>query len=413
MRPFLSVMLVVSLVLPGCGPGEPQAELYDPPGSTSTTGRPITDQPRRTIGFRDTGVWVTNEFAGARLSDFVRTEDNVYRATIRPENAPINNSAWYGFKIWSDRPDTVTVEFVYEDGTHRYWPKLSRDGTTWKPAADAAYVADTTAGTARLRLAVGPDTTWVSAQELRTSRFFDAWTAGLAARPGVERTVIGESVRGRPIRMLAFGGGGTPEGYVLVIGRQHPPEVTGTLALVAFLETLLSDDPLAVAFRERFRVLAVPLVNPDGVDLGHWRHNAGGVDLNRDWLDFNQPEVRQVRDTFVSAVEAADVPVVFAIDFHSTQTDVFYTHVRDLETNRPGLIDAWLQAIRDGVPGYTVVDESSDLGIPLAKNWFLETFGATSVIHEVGDEQDRELLARVARTSAEALMGLLTGGPGA
>ena len=34
---------------------------------------------------------------------------------------------------------------------------------------------------------------------------------------------------------------------------------------------------------EKFRVLAFPLMNPDGVDLGHWRHNAGGIDLNRDW----------------------------------------------------------------------------------------------------------------------------------
>ena len=41
-------------------------------------------------------------------------------------------------------------------------------------------------------------------------------------------------------------------------------------------------------------VIVYPLMNPDGVDEGHWRHNTGGIDLNRDWAHYNQPETRQV-----------------------------------------------------------------------------------------------------------------------
>jgi predicted deacylase len=184
--------------------------------------------------------------------------------------------------------------------------------------------------------------------------------------------------------------------------------VTGTLALKAFLEELLADDPEAAAFRARYRVLVVPLVNPDGVDEGHWRQNAGGVDLNRDWLNFNQPEVRLVRDAFVSTVRDAGAPVAFTIDFHSTQDDIFYTHTRDLETNRPGLLDAWLDSIRAAVPGYELVEEASGLETPVSKDWFYEAFDATSVTYEVGDEQDRALIARVAAASARSLMRLLT-----
>lgn len=36
-------------------------------------------------------------------------------------------------------------------------------------------------------------------------------------------------------------------------------------------------------------------MNPDGVDNGHWRHYAGGIDLNRDWANFNRPETRAVK----------------------------------------------------------------------------------------------------------------------
>ncbi len=410
MHPRFLLLPVVILALGACGDRGPIPESYDPPGSTITTGRPISDQPRRTIGFRETGVWVSNEYAGARLSDFVHVEDSLYRAVIRPENAPINNSAWYGFAIWADAPDTIAVELTYEDGTHRYVPKLSRDRATWQPIVDEDYAPDTTAGTATLRLAVGPDTTWVSAQEPWISGRFDAWTAGL---PGVVRTDIGESLRGRPIRMVSFGRESSPEGLVMVISRQHPPEVTGTLAMKAFVETLLGDGPQEDAFRSRFRVLVVPLVNPDGVDGGHWRHSAGGIDLNRDWLDFNQPEARHVRDAMVSEAERTGAPVVFAIDFHSTQEDVFYTHSRDLVPNRPGLLDAWLDSIRVAVPGYELVEEASGLGSPVSKNWFFEALGATSVTYEVGDEQDRDLIDRVASSAARALMAVLERNGGA
>jgi len=44
----------------------------------------------------------------------------------------------------------------------------------------------------------------------------------------------------------------------------------------------MGDSELAREFRRRFSIIMVPLLNPDGVVLGHWRHNVNGVDLNRD-----------------------------------------------------------------------------------------------------------------------------------
>ena len=82
----------------------------------------------------------------------------------------------------------------------------------------------------------------------------------------------------------------------MVFGRQHPPEVTGWLAMKAFVETLNGDSKLAKKFRKKYTTYVVPLMNPDGADLGHWRHNAGGVDLNRDWSQFHHPETQAVRD---------------------------------------------------------------------------------------------------------------------
>ncbi len=405
MRTFLFTVSMALLLLVGCRQTGDLPLSYDPPGSTVTTTREITPQKKRTIGFQQAGVWVSNEFAGARLNDFYQTDDATFTAVIRPENAPINNSAWYAFKIWARRTQTVKIHLTYEDGDHRYVPKLSHDGAAWTPLDVASYAHDTTNGTATLRLHVGPDTLWVAAQELITSTTFARWIDDLARRPYVTQRVVGRSVQGRPLRMIEITEAADPAGYVLVISRQHPPEVTGTLAALPFLETLAGESDLARAFRRRFAVVAVPLMNPDGVDNGHWRHNAGGVDLNRDWLHFNQPEGRLVSDAFLELKDNA--PVFFAIDFHSTQEDVFYTLSRDLETDPPGFTDAWLDAIRVAFPDYYVNDEPFGLGSPVSKNWFYQSFDAPAVTYEVGDESDRALIRWLSTGAAEAMMELL------
>ena len=405
---FWILLCSLGLLLVGCRHSAGDAPLaYDPPGSTVTTTKEIVPQTKRTYAFEQAGVWVSNEFAGARLNELRQTNDSVYTAVIRPENAPINNSAWYAFKIWASRPQTVKIRLTYEDGDHRYVPKVSRDGKTWTPLDAASYAHDTTDGTATLRLRLSPDTLWVAGQELITSKDFARWMDGLARRPYVTQQMIGQSRQGRPLRLLTITEAPVPTRYVLVISRQHPPEVTGTHAALAFLETIAGDSDLAAAFREQFAVLAVPLMNPDGVDNGHWRHNAGGVDLNRDWLHFKQPEARLVSEVFGALKKKKGVTVYFGIDFHSTQKDVFYTLSRDLKTDPPGFIDAWLDAIRAAFPDYYVNDEPYGLGSPVSKNWFYETFGVPATTYEVGDESDRALIRKLSSGAAEAMMELL------
>jgi predicted deacylase len=173
------------------------------------------------------------------------------------------------------------------------------------------------------------------------------------------------------------------------------------------VEELAGDSPLAREFREYFQVHVIPLVNPDGVDLGHWRHNTGGVDLNRDWVAFNQPETRAVRRTFSEILQGPGEELWFAVDFHSTQYDVFYTLERTLETDPPGITDRWLDYLRTELPDYQLNDSPSGLETPMSRNWFYQAFGAPALIYEVGDQTDRGLIRQVASTAARGTMEVL------
>ena len=98
----------------------------------------------------------------------------------------------------------------------------------------------------------------------------------------------------RPLTVIHSGG--TSKKSIVLIARQHPPEIPGgTFAFNAFFETLMANDELANTFRDTFNIITFPMPNQDGVDLGYWRHNANGVDLNRDWIAFTQPETKAIK----------------------------------------------------------------------------------------------------------------------
>lgn len=407
-RPLRILVLGCTLVGAACSSPQASESLFPDDAYTISATRPITDVERGTFTFDALGVTVSNDFAGGRFSEATAEGDSVLVLRIEPENAPINQSAWYAFETWASSPDTLTVRLTYEDGRHRYAPKVRTNGAPEWTLLDPSKVSlDEETGDAILRLPVGPDTVQVAGQEMRTSAYFDEWTQSLAARDGVTRREIGTTPRGRPLHMLEAGASDARR-HVLFIGRQHPPEVTGTLALVPFLEEMLGDSPLAQDFRSRFRIHVVPLMNPDGVDLGHWRHNTGGVDLNRDWVAFHQPETRAVRDEMARILAPAGSELWFFADFHSTNRDVFYTLDRELETQPAGVLDPWIDHIRTSLPDYELEDAPSDGGHGVvSRDWAWREYRAPGMVYEVGDRTPRPLIREVAETAARGTMEIL------
>lgn len=395
---FLGLFLSSCLVKP---------KPYDFQTKVDTSTRPIAYQEKGTFQLKS-GIQASNEFDGARLNK-IEQADTLIRVTIDPENTPINPSPYYAFKLWSDKTQSITLELNYTDSRHRYYPKLSTDGENWERIDSSRFWLAPDTVNAFLRLDLSTDTLWVAAQEIQNSTHVKEWCVEMATHPDVKfEPQVALSKEGRPIMYLEIGKGAIKKkDAIVIISRQHPPEVTGYLAMKAFVEAILEDSPLSNAFRQKYRILIFPLMNPDGVDLGHWRHSTAGIDLNRDWAFYRQPEIREVTTYIVRALKQNKNKAVLGLDFHSTYKDVFYTLSDELESHIDGFKDFWIQGIDQALPDYTPNDSPSGALSPTSKNWFYTQLNAEGVTYEIGDDTPRDFIKVKARLSAFEMMKLL------
>lgn len=375
------------------------------PVPEDTFSKEISYQEKTSYEFD--GIHVDNEFDGARMNGFSKVSDNVFRVVVSPENTPINASAYFAFRIWSERERNIELEIEYTEHEHRYIPKLSYDAVNWKRMDSTLFDTIKAPDLATLRLSLNADTLYVAAQELMTSGHNSHWVDSLArTHHHLNKSVAGTSTLGRDIELLDLNKAGQTHA-IAIFSRLHPPEITGYMAMKEFVETLLEDNALARQFRDKFRILVYPMINPDGVDLGHWRHNVGGIDLNRDWSHYRQKETDVVANHLVDALNASGHNLVLGLDFHSTQEDIYYTLTDNRKSNIYGFKDAWIYAIDEHFDDYTPDDAPYDLNQPITKAWFYLQFDAEGITYEVGDETDRDFVKDKARVAALEMMKLL------
>lgn len=380
------------------------------PDKVDTKDKPVVLQKKEIQYISDLGIYVSNDFPSARLNGAQVKNDSTLVVQILPENEPINNSAYFAFKTWGTADKSIYFEFQYPEGyKHRYVPKYKVGNGAWSQADSLHFTLKDTIAT--LRFNISADTALIAAQELRTTKEVRNWYTSLAGhhKSKVRLSEIGKTHFGRAIPMMdIYMGPKSNKNIIVLLTRQHPPEVTGYMAFQSFMETLLGSGELSNAFLGKYRVLVFPLMNPDGVDLGHWRHNAAGVDLNRDWGKYRQPEVAAVVHQIEKAAKEEKVKVLLGLDFHSTWHDVFYTNKERASTNLPTFVSDWFDLLEANIPGYKVNEKSANSTKPVSKGWFLKRFNAVGITYEIGDETPRDFITLKGKVSAEQMMTLLT-----
>ncbi|MFC3093279.1 peptidase M14 [Alteromonas sediminis] len=346
------------------------------------------------------GVTFHADYAGGKLDGCERLAPGHFMLTTKPENTPINPSPWYSFAIESDTEQRLTLSIAADGQRPRYLPQVSENGESWQPLP---FTLDEHGF--QVQLTIGASATrYVSANALFTSQDYIEWATQLSESSAFEQVLLGRSTGDRPIYGLVHEKPDNKE-WLLVLGRQHPPELTGAFAMLSFVDALAQQEEVMPAFFNRFNVLVVPVVNPDGVDEGYWRHNLNGVDLNRDWGKFTQQETRVVHEAMQKLI-SGDERLVFALDFHSTRQDVFYTMPSDYGVMPADFVLNWLDAFKkESVRSFVVRDQpGSSPGRGVFKQFIADTYGVHAVTFEMGDNTPKALLDHVGKVSAHTLM---------
>ncbi len=355
----------------------------------------------------DRGVSFKTDFPGGKIDRLVERNMDDFEITIRPELEATNDSAWYAFRVQAKSNREINVRLRYEGGSHRYEPKISRDRVTWE-AAEHLIVARHPGGReVTLRLPINDQALWVAGQELVSNQDIASWINVLRGKPFVRDSVIGKSVNDRSIYHLAIGNPDAVDS-IFIMSRQHPPEVTGTIGMMHFVEALCCDTEVARRYRDQFQTAIVPIANPDGVARGFWRANANGVDLNRDWMQFTQPETRAIRNDLLRLRDRENGRLWLFLDFHSTYNEVFYTEPKETDLFPPGFTQEWLEAIGRRMPTFDVLrDDGHNAHRTTSKAWVARELGIHAITYEFGDETDRLRIKNIAVNSAEEMMRLL------
>lgn len=353
-------------------------------------------------------VSFTTNFDTAKLNSCEQLSENHYLLTTNAENRPINPSPWYAFKVepkQGNNAQQIKISIQAEQAKPRYLPKKSSDTKNWHNLP--FYIKDNKL-TFEITLT---QETYIAGQEIINNDHYLGWVKGIEEHSGFKKISLGNSTLGRPIEGLISQKDGNNE-WLLILGRQHPPEVTGALALISFVNQLTQNNKYQQAFSNRFNVLIIPNLNPDGVALGNWRHNSKGVDLNRDWGKFTQIETALVKTKLDSLLKGSQ-HLVFALDFHSTQQDVFYSMPSEYSVAPAQFANDWLAKIKSqSVSSFLVRPKpGSSPGRGVFKQYIADRYKVHAITFELGDNTQRELIDHVAKISAQTLVSHMLATP--
>lgn len=325
---------------------------------------------------------------------------------INPElDDSINPSPWFAFRK-SEHSKSIKLALDYKNYHHRYHPKISIDKKSWNKIDEANILKKENGKIVVIDFLPSSQKKYVASQELITNFWYNKWYNELENSGRVRREIIGFSVLKNPIPMF-FVEKNINNPYILILGRQHPPEVTGAFAMRGFINQLLNKNSLSDSFLKNYNILFVPLMNPDGVMNGYWRYNENKKDLNRDWGIFIQPETDAVNKKLT---ELKNKKLALFIDFHSTFKNLFYISDIAEESPMKNFLEDWLLGSRKSLSEanykYEIINSlNKDNGV--SKNYIYNKYKIPSVTYEVSDNEDRDVIQQSSSILAINLMELL------
>ena len=352
-------------------------------------------------------VTIDFNFSGAGNSTCEVISSDHIRISVVPESKEsINPSPWYAFRK-SKNTKKILVELSYGEYEHRYFPKIKKTNGNWEKIDESDVLIKNDGRNILINLYPSKESQYISSQELITEDWYEDWYVTLKENNFLRSKIVGYSVQNRPIKAF-FSNENINNPFILILGRQHPPEVSSAFALQGFINQLIGSINLSKDFLSKYNIIFVPLMNPDGVENGFWRYNFNKKDLNRDWDNFSQPETYSVKN-FLDNLKNKNQPFLF-IDFHSTYKNVFYISDAKLKNSKQNFLLNWLEKSKLELSkinyNFTVKNSYTESN-KVSKNYFYNQYNIPSMTYEVSDSEIRSVIVESSRILAKELMIIL------
>jgi murein tripeptide amidase MpaA len=331
-------------------------------------------------------ISISCDFDGGNI-DVIRIDGSTADLAIRKDKDS-EFYQWFSFRVDGAAGVPLTLRITncpgsaYPLGWQGYKVCVSADNDDWM-RADTSYEG----GVLEIRHTPAADQIWLAYFAPYPEVRHRALVERTAASGHARHHVLAQTLDGRPIDKLTIG---TGELQVWLYARQHPGETMAEWWMEGALDLLVSDDPAAVALRDKATFHVVPNMNPDGSARGHLRTNAVGVNLNREWANPSaerSPEVWHVR----AAMDETGVD--FAIDVHGDEA-IPYVFMAGFDgipswTHRQGaLYTRFLTDLAARTPdfqtkhGYPIAG-AGKANLSMSTNQLAERFGAVSMTLEM------------------------------
>lgn len=291
-------------------------------------------------------ITITADHEGGCLDRAVKCAEDFYALCLRQDT-------WYyfNFKITGCKDKEIIFQFMCRDnlapdhneGRNRWLyggyiekPLVSYDnGKTWSEV-DSIRKLGNMRGQFIFSNTFKEDEAIVSFSPTYLYTDLQEYLNKIKDHPLVKISDIGTSRSGRAVPRVSITRNPDSKKAFILIGREDADEVTGSTSIEAAIDWLLSDDPKAAAFLEKYHFECIPMVGVDGVVYGS-THSAGyGYGGNTYHLDPAPREVQNVINFVRSVVHDEGREIVFAGKLHGGMR---YTtrHIIDYLTASPTL----------------------------------------------------------------------------
>lgn len=249
------------------------------------------------VAMADPSVRINADFPGGNVRV---TANNGTTVQVEPDLRGDRPWFYWLFEATAEKPGEVTFVFPEEvagfknGGIGFQGPAISRDGgATWtwmgtETVKDNRFTVEFESAGETVRLGV---TIPYTRSDLET------FLKEHAKNPHLAVTELTRSREDRPVDLIQIGNRDESRHAVLFTARHHACETMASYVLEGILAEAMAGSPEGIAFRERFILFSVPIVDADGVEKGDQGKNRQPHDHNRDYTtEPIYPEIRAIQE---------------------------------------------------------------------------------------------------------------------